>query len=108
MSERVRAIWPILIRDEGQVLDPAIGPVMYDPERFAELGRGASQQYLPSLLSLCPPGWSDRRKLEVAEMILAAFRGFLIDRLASGNTSGVDAGLDALTRALDREEAEAE
>ena len=108
LSARVRAIWPILIRDEGQVLDQAIGLAMYDPERYAALSRGASQQYLPSLLSLCPPGWSDRRKFEVAEMILAAFRGFLIDRLASGNTSGVDAGLDALSRALDREEAAAE
>jgi len=108
LSERVRAIWPILTRDEGQVLDQAIGLAMYDPERYAGLGRGASQQYLPSLLSLCPPDWSGRRKLEVAEMILAAFRGFLIDRLASGNSSGVEAGLDALSRALDREEATAE
>ena len=108
LSARVRAIWPILIRHEGQVLDQAIGLAMYDPERYAGLGRGASQQYLPSLLSLCPPDWSGRRKLEVAEMILAAFRGFLIDRLASGNSSGVEAGLDALSRALDREEATAE
>jgi len=108
LSARVRAIWPILTRDEGQVLDQAIGLAMYDPERYAALSRGASQQYLPSLLSLCPADWSDRRKFEVAEMILAAFRGFLIDRLASGNTSGVDAGLEALSRALDREEAAAE
>ena len=108
LSARVRAIWPILTRDEGQVLDQAIGLAIYDPERYARLSRGASQQYLPSLLSLCPADWSDRRKLEVAEMILGAFRGFLIDRLASGDTSGVDAGLDALSRALDREEAAAE
>ena len=108
LSARVRAIWPILTRDEGQVLDQAIGLAMYDPERYTGLSKGSSQQYLPSLLSLCPPDWSDRRKLEVAEMILAALRGFLIDRLASGNTSGVDAGLDALSRALDREEAAAE
>jgi AcrR family transcriptional regulator len=30
LSERIRAIWPILIRDEGQVLDHAIGLAMYD------------------------------------------------------------------------------
>ena len=108
LSARVRAIWPILIRHEGQVLDQAIGLAMYDPERYAALSSGASQQYLPSLPSLCPADWSDRRKLEVTEMILAAFRGFLIDRLASGNSSGVEAGLDALSRALDREEATAE
>ena len=57
--------------------------------------------------SLCPADWSDQRKLEVAEMILAALRGFLIDRLTSDDTSGVDAGRSA-GRALDREEAAGE
>ena len=56
-----------------RVLDQAIGLAMYDPDRYADLGRGASQQYLPTLLSVCPQDWSDRRKLEVAEMILACF-----------------------------------
>jgi len=79
--------------------------MMYDPVRYAELGQGASQQYLPSLLSICPPQWPDQRKLEVAEMILATLRGFLIDWLTSGNTTGVEAGFEALARALDREEA---
>ena len=87
------------------MLDQAIGLMMYDPVRYAELGRGASQQYLPSLLSICPPQWPDQRKLEVAEMILATLRGFLIDWLTSGNTTGVEAGFEALARALDREEA---
>ena len=38
-------------------------------------------------------------------MILATLRGFLIDSLTSGNTTGVEAGFEALARALDREEA---
>jgi hypothetical protein len=63
---------------------------------------------MPALLSLCPEGWSEQRKLEVAEMILAALRGFLIDRLTSGNTTGVEAGFEALARALEREEAASE
>jgi hypothetical protein len=87
------------------VLDQAIGLMMYDPVRYAELGRGASQQYLPTLLSLCPPEWTDRRKLEVAEMILATLRGFLVDSRTSGDTAGVAAGFEALARALEREEA---
>ncbi len=41
-------------------------------------------------------------------MILATLRGFLIDRLTSGGTAGVEAGLKALARALDREEASRE
>lgn len=108
LAARVRAVWPALVGEESRVLDQAIGLMMYDPARYGELGRGASQQYLPSLLSFCPEHWSDQRKLEVAEMILAALRGFLIDRLASGDTTGVEAGFEALVRALEREEAAGE
>ena len=105
LAEQVRAVWPVLVADESRVLDQAIGLAMYDPDRYADLGRDASQQYLPSLQSLCPEGWSDRRKLEVAEMILAVLRGFLVDRRTSGDTEGIAAGFQALMRALDREEA---
>ena len=105
LSARVRDLWPALVAEEGHVLDQAIGLSMYDPARYAALGHGASQQYLPALLSLLPDTWPERRRLEVAELILGALRGFLIDRLTSGNTDGVEAGLDALARALDREEA---
>jgi AcrR family transcriptional regulator len=105
LSARVRAIWPALLGEESRVLDQAMGLMQYDPVRYAGLGQGASQQYLPTLLSLLPPDWSEQRKVEVAEMILAALRGLLIDRLTSGNIEGVEAGFEALTRALDREEA---
>lgn len=105
LADRVRSVWPALVGEESRVLDQAIGLMMYDPGRYAELGRGASQQYLPPLLSICPPGWSEQRKLEVSEMILATLRGFLIDWLVSGNMTGVEAGFEALARALEREEA---
>jgi AcrR family transcriptional regulator len=108
LAARVRAVWPALVGEESRVLDQAIGLMMYDTNRYAELGRGASQQYLPALLALCPDSWSGERKVEVAELILAALRGFLIDRLTSGNTTGVQAGFEALARALDREEATAD
>ena len=105
LAGRVRSVWPALAGEESRVLDQAIGLMMYDPVRYAELGRGASQQYLPSLLSICPQDWSEQRKLEVCEMILATLRGFLIDWLVSGNMTGVEAGFEALARALEREEA---
>jgi AcrR family transcriptional regulator len=105
LAARVRAIWPALVGEESRVLDQAIGLMMYDQDRYAGLGQGASQQYMPTLLAICPQDWSEQRKLEVAEMILAALRGFLIDRLTSGNITGVEAGFEALARALDREEA---
>ena len=105
LAARVRITWAVLVGEQSRVLDQAIGLTMYDPARYAELGRGASQQYLPTLLSVCPPDWPEQRKLEVAEMILAVLRGFIVDYLTSGNTEGVEAGFEALTRALNREEA---
>jgi AcrR family transcriptional regulator len=105
LAARVRAMWPVLTGVESEVLDQAIGLSMYDANRYTELGRGASKQYLPSLISLCPEHWSEQRKLEVAEMILATLRGFLVDWRTSGDAEGISAGFDALMRALDREEA---
>ena len=67
LSAQVRAIWPgLLVSEEAQVLDQAIGLALYDSDRYQDLGREASKQYLPSLLSICPPEWPRRRKLEVA------------------------------------------
>ncbi len=107
LSERVRALWPVLMADDiGQLaLDQAIGLAMYDPERHRGLARHATQQYLPSLMSLCPPAWPESRKHEVAEMILGTLRGFLVDWRTRGDHDGIAAGFEALARALDREEA---
>lgn len=105
LGEWARAVWPVLVGEEARVLDQAIGLAMYDPERYVALGREASQQYLPLLLSLCPADWTDTRRLEVAELILATLRGFLVDARTSGDVAGVAAGFNALARALDREEA---
>lgn len=108
LADRVRSVWPVLVDREAQVLDQAIGLAMYDPGRYADLGRGATEQYLPSLRAICPDEWDDRRKHEVAEMILATLRGFLVDARTSGDTAGIAAGFEALARALEREEAAGE
>ena len=105
LPDRVRAVWASLASEQSRALDQAIGLTMYDPARYARLGQTASERYVPSLMSICPPAWPDRRKREVAEMIMATLRGFIVEWLTSGNTAGVDAGFEALTRALKREEA---
>src|SRR5262245_3302659 len=70
LAQRVRAVWSALVvGEESRALDQAIGLMMYDPQRYAELGRDASQEYLPGLLSFLPPEWSERRRQEVAELI---------------------------------------
>lgn len=107
LAGRTRALWPVLVaQDTGQfALDQAIGLAMYDPERYGGLGRGASDQYLPGLMSLCPPTWSQDRKHEVAQMVLGTLRGFLLEWRTTGDAAAVEAGFAALARALDREEA---
>jgi len=104
LAERVRAVWPVLVADEAIVLDQAIGLAMYDSARYAVLGQGASEQYIPALASLCPESWSDDRRLQVAALILGTLRGFLIDARTSNDPVRLAAGFDALARALDREE----
>ncbi len=105
LADRVRAFWPVLVGDEARVLDQAIGLAMYNPDRYTRLGRHASEQYLPALVAMCPEGWADERKHQVAELILATMRGFLVDARTSGDQAGIAAGFEALARALDREEA---
>jgi AcrR family transcriptional regulator len=108
LADRVRAVAEVLLAEESglrRVLDQAMGLAMYDPARYAALGREATRQYLPGLMALCPEGWTDQRKRQVAEMVLATLRGFTTEQLFSDDTEGVAAGLEALLRALDREEA---
>lgn len=108
LAGRVQRLWAYL-QDERTGLrglhEQAIGLAMYDPGRHGELGRQASAAYLPPLLALCPSGWTDQRKTEVAELVLAAVRGFLVDLATSRDRAGSDAGFAALLRALEREEA---
>jgi AcrR family transcriptional regulator len=108
LADRVRAAWESLRDEETQlrrVLDQAMGLAMYDPGRYAALGRHASRQYLPTLMAFCPAPWPEQRKLEVASMILATLRGFLVDLLTSDDGAGAAAGFEALLRAVEREEA---
>ncbi|GAA2354258.1 TetR/AcrR family transcriptional regulator [Dactylosporangium salmoneum] len=106
LAGRVEAIWPVLTdpRFGHRVLEQSTGLAMYDPGRYAKFGREATEQYLPALLAICPAHWDERRRREVAEMILATLRGLLLDRVTGGDHEGVDAGLRALLRALRHEE----
>ncbi|NUR61362.1 MAG: TetR/AcrR family transcriptional regulator [Catenulispora sp.] len=109
LAERVRAVWPVLIGSgEGQrALDQALGLAMYDPERHAALAADAADRFLPPLRAMCPPQWSDKHKDEVADLVFAALRGFLVQRRTGGAAGDVggEAGLRALLRMLEREEA---
>ncbi|MFB7613505.1 TetR family transcriptional regulator [Kitasatospora sp. NPDC056181] len=110
LAERVRAIWPLLSGpDEGaRALDQALGLAMYDPERHGSLALDATSSILPALRALCPADWEERRRQEVAELILAALRGLLVQRRIGGPQDTGEAGFAALLRMLEREEAAGE
>ncbi|MFY9929340.1 MAG: hypothetical protein WAK82_15155 [Streptosporangiaceae bacterium] len=105
MADRVRAVWPVLLGEEYLVLAQAVGLTIYDPARYGGLGQTTYEQYMPALESICPPQWPEHRKAEVAKMVMAALQGFVIDSMITGTRAGAEAGLEALARALDREEA---
>jgi AcrR family transcriptional regulator len=107
LAQRIQAVWPVLMDDASglRVIDQAIGLAMYDPQRYAHLASEATQQYLGPVMSMCPEGWSEQRKLEVAQMITAVMRGFLMEWQTTRDSAVVEAGLAALVRALEREEA---
>lgn len=108
-ASRIRTLWPVITGDQegGRALDQALGLAMYDPERHGALAADASDRFLPPLRALCPPQWSEQRKEEVAELVFAALRGFLVQRRtnADGSGEGGEAGFAALLRMLEREEA---
>jgi DNA-binding transcriptional regulator YbjK len=108
LAARIRAVWSAVMGAEFRVLGQSVGLTMYDPERYAGLGVSASEQYMSALLAICPPQWSEQRKREVAEMVMAVLRGFTVEFLTSGNSAAIEAGFAALTRALEREEAASE
>lgn len=104
LAARVRTIWPALIGPEADALDQAMGLAMTDPARYGALAQGALDEYLPALLALCPGRWAEERKREVAELILATFRGLVLTRRTSMSSFDPAPALAALERALDHEE----
>lgn len=105
LVDRVRALWPVLIAAEQDALLQAVGLAIYDPERHENLIRGSAQEYLDALRAICPATWTEERKTEVAELILATMRGLLLAQRIETDTHDVAAGLAGLERALQREEA---
>lgn len=106
LAELVRAIWPVLMDDVTgvRVIDEAIGLALYDPVRYAHLSRGASEAYVGLLESRCPPHWPGQRKREVALLIVTTLRGCLAEWRTTRDMTNISPVLEALARALEREE----
>jgi AcrR family transcriptional regulator len=107
LAARVGALWPVLTDPATghRVLDQMTGLAMYHPGRYARFARHATEEFLQGLVTLCPPQWTEARRIEVAELILATLRGFLFDHVTGSDGAQIQAGFHALIRALEREEA---
>jgi AcrR family transcriptional regulator len=108
LAARVATVWKAWTTRDGahRVLDQASGLAIYDPDRYSQLGREATEQYLPSLVTICPQEWPTERKEAIAALILATLRGLLVDWLTNGAERRVEAALEALLLMLDREQSE--
>jgi AcrR family transcriptional regulator len=106
LAETVLGTWPVLMDDATglRVIDEAIGLAMYDPARYAHLGRGATDSYLGAIEARCPPHWTEQRKREIATFIVATLRGLLAEWRTTHDMANIAPALTALARALDREE----
>jgi len=78
---------------------------MTDPARYGSLTDNALDEYLPALRALCPETWDERRRDEVAGLILATMRGLILTRRTASSPFDPGPTLAALDRALAREEA---
>lgn len=104
LSDKVRALWPVLTGAEADAMDQAVGLAMYDPARYGGLATSAVTDYLPPLIALCPDTWSPERRDGTARLVLTTLRGLVLARRTSPDDADVEGTLAALCRVLDREE----
>ena len=93
--------------------DPAIGPLLRlffetyalalrDPNRFPGFLEGAVEDWLAFLAEpLLASGMSPERARVVATIVLAGYRGFMLDFVATADAKRIGAALDAWVEALD-------
>ncbi len=101
-----RAAW-------AYMTDPSIGPVLRlffetyalalrDPKRFPGFLEGAVEDWLAFLAEpLLASGMPRERARIVATIVLAGYRGFMLDFAATGDINRIGAALDAWVDALD-------
>jgi AcrR family transcriptional regulator len=100
-----RAAW-------AHVSDPEVGPMMRlffetyalalrDPDRFAGFFEGAVEDWLRFLAApLVAEGMPEERARAHATVVLAGYRGFLLDYVATGDAARVGAAIDLWSEAL--------
>ncbi len=102
----VRAAWKLMSAPEHarvfRLFFEVYGLALQAPDRFAEFLRGAVEDWIAYLAAgKREEGYSKRDARAVATVLLAGYRGFLLDLLATGDHARVDRAVELWILTLD-------
>lgn len=105
-ADTVRAAWKLMSAAEHErvfrLFFEVYGLALQDPHRYAEFLRGAVDDWIVYLAaSKLDEGYAKRDARAIATVMLAGYRGFLLDLLATGERARIDRAVELWILALD-------
>src|SRR5665213_3264159 len=105
-ADTVRAAWKLMSAPEHErvfrLFFEVYGLALQAPERYAEFLRGAVDDWIGYLAATkLAEGYARREARAIATVLLAGYRGFLLDLLATRERTRVDRAVDLWIIALD-------
>jgi AcrR family transcriptional regulator len=105
-AQTVRGAWKLMSAPEHErvfrLFFEVYGLALQDPERYSEFLRGAVDDWIAYLAaSKLDDGYSRKDARAIATVLLAGYRGFLLDLLATGERARIDRAIEIWILALD-------
>jgi AcrR family transcriptional regulator len=105
-AQTVRAAWKLMSAPEHErvfrLFFEVYGLALQDPERYSEFRRGAVDDWIAYLAaSKLEDGYGRKDARAIATVLLAGYRGFLLDVLATGERARIDRAVEIWILALD-------
>ena len=102
----VRSAWKLMSAKEHErvfrLFFEVYGLALQAPDRFAEFLRGAVDDWIGYLAAgKLEEGYSRRDARAIATILLAGYRGFLLDLLATGDRARIDRAVEIWIASLD-------
>jgi AcrR family transcriptional regulator len=105
-ADTTRAAWKLMSAPENErvfrLFFEVYGLALQDPERYSEFLRGAVDDWIAYLgAAKLDEGYGKRDAKAIATIILAGYRGFLLDLLATGDRARINRAVEIWIEALD-------
>jgi AcrR family transcriptional regulator len=105
-AQTVRGAWKLMSAPEHErvfrLFFEVYGLALQDPERYSEFLRGAVDDWIAYLAaSKLDDGYGRKDARAIATVLLAGYRGFLLDLLATGERARIDRAVEIWILALD-------